>query len=170
MFRDRVIVIENLSREYILGWVLHRDNRFGMGYSTDGRHYITLNGERLEQNCSQLTTNSILKTKGKIKLLPSSISIIEVRTLEILDPNNIYYLDFDTFQLPKGNIPLDTMNHMDHKTPQILKIPILNTNYTVSNLGKNSPVAILVPAGKCKQCPAGQVVRSYSGIRSTLEP
>ena len=37
------------------------------------------------------------------------------------------------------------MHHMDHKIPQTLKIPILNT---VSNLGKNSPVATLVPAGR----------------------
>ena len=35
--------------------------------------------------------------------------------------------------------------------PQTLKIPILNTNNTISNLGKNSPVATLVPAGKSKR-------------------
>ena len=99
--RDRVIVIENLKRDYILGQVLHWDNRFSMGYSTHGWQYIILNGEMLAQSCSQLTTNLISKTKGKIKLLPSSISVIQVRTPKIPDPNNIYELDFDTFQLPK---------------------------------------------------------------------
>ena len=84
-------------------------------------------------------------------MLPSSISVIEVRTPEIPEPNNIYELDFDTFQLPEGVIPLDMMHHMDHKMPKTLKIPILNTNNTIFNLGKNSPVATLVPAGKCKQ-------------------
>ena len=34
VFRDKVIVIENLKRNYILGQVLHRHNRFGTGYST----------------------------------------------------------------------------------------------------------------------------------------
>ena len=29
--RDRVIIIENLKRSYILGQVLHRGNRFGTG-------------------------------------------------------------------------------------------------------------------------------------------
>ena len=131
--------------------MLHTDNRFGMGYSTNGRHYITLNREMLVQRCSQLTTNPILKTKGKLKLLSYSISVIEVRTPEIPEPSNIYKLDFSTFLLPKGVIPLDVMHCMDHKTPKTLKVPILNTNTTISSLGKNSCVAALVPAGKCEQ-------------------
>ena len=52
-FRDRVIIIENLMRNFILGQVLHRTNSFGTGYSTAGRHYITLNGEMLAQSTSQ---------------------------------------------------------------------------------------------------------------------
>ena len=40
---------------------------------------------------------------------------------------------------------------MDHKIPQTLKVPILNTNNTISSLGKNSPVATVFPAGKCEQ-------------------
>ena len=66
MSRDQIIVIENLKRDYILGQVLHRENKFGTGYSTNGRHYITLNGELLPQSCLQITTNPVLKT-GKIK-------------------------------------------------------------------------------------------------------
>ena len=125
VFSGRVIVIENLKREYILGQVLHRDDRFSMGYSINGRHYITVNEEMLAQSCLPVTTNPILKTKGKIKLLPSSISIIEVRTLETLNPNNIYKLDFNSFQLPEGVTPLDVMHHTDHKIPQTLQFCIL---------------------------------------------
>ena len=63
MFRDQIIVIEieNLNKDYILGQVLHRENKFGTGYSTNDRHYITLNGELLPQSCLQITTNPILK-------------------------------------------------------------------------------------------------------------
>ena len=85
IFRDRVIVMENLTRDYIFGQVLHRANQFGTSYSTNDRHYITLNGELLAQSCLQIVTNPILKAKSKIKLLPSSISVIEVRTPEIPD-------------------------------------------------------------------------------------
>ena len=77
--------------------MLHRANRFSMGYSTNGRHYITLNGEMLAQSCLQIVTNPILKTEFKIILLPSSISVIEIRTPEIPDAKNIYELYFSTF-------------------------------------------------------------------------
>ena len=69
----------------------------------------------LAQSCSQIITNPILKTKGKIKLLLTSISVIEIKTPEIPDPNNVYGLDFNTFQLPVGTNPLDIMLHVDHK-------------------------------------------------------
>ena len=55
--------------------------------------------------------------------------------------SNIYELDFSILQLPKGAVPLDMMHHMDHKTPRILKVPIFNTNNTISSLGKNLPIA-----------------------------
>ena len=43
------------------------------------------------------------------------------------------------------------MHCVDHKMPYTLKVPILNTNNTVSSLEKNSHVATLVPAGNCEQ-------------------
>ena len=61
VFSDRVIIIENLKTDYILGQVLHMDNRFGLGYSTNDRHHITLNRGMLVQNCSQLTTMPCIK-------------------------------------------------------------------------------------------------------------
>ena len=69
----------------------------------------------------------------------------------VLDSNNIYELDFSTFQLPEGVVPLDVMHHMDHKMTRTLKVPILNTNNTISSLVKNSPTVTVVPPGKCEQ-------------------
>ena len=90
----------------------------------------------LVESCLLLTTSPILKTKGKVKLLPTSISVIEVRPLEIPDPSNIYELDCNTFHLPKGVVPLDVMHYVDHKTPKTLNISILNINNIISSLGK----------------------------------
>ena len=104
-------------RNYILGQVLHRTNRFGTGYSTAGRHYITLNGEMLAQSISQVMVKPVLKTKGKIILPPSSVSVLEIRIPEISDTNNLYELDLDTSQLPEGIIPLDVLHQINHKTP-----------------------------------------------------
>ena len=119
----------------------------------------------LVHSCSQLTTNPIIKKLGeKIKTATISISVIEVMTLEIPDPSSIHKLNFSTFQLSKGVTPLDVMHCMDHKMSQTLKIPILNINNTISSLGKNLPVAALVPAEKCEQI---QEVK-WSGV--TQEP
>ena len=74
----------------------------------------------LAQSCSQIVTNPILKTKGKIKLLPFSISVLEIRTPGGQDSNSIYELDFNTFQLPEGIILIDIMHHIDHKMPRTL--------------------------------------------------
>ena len=59
--RDWVNVIENLKRNYILGQVLHRDNRFGTGYSTNGRHFIALNSEMLVQKLFAINYPSNVK-------------------------------------------------------------------------------------------------------------
>ena len=105
----------------------------------------------LTQSCLQLTTNPIFKTKGKVKLLLSSISVMEVKMPEIPDPGNISELNFNTLLLPEGVVPLDVMHCVDHKTTQTLKVPILNINNTISRLGKHLSIATLVPAEKCAQ-------------------
>ena len=76
-------------RNCILGQVLHRSNRFGTGYSTTGRHYITLNGEMLAQSISQVTVKPVLKSKETIRLAPSSVSVLEIRMPDILHTNNL---------------------------------------------------------------------------------
>ena len=59
-FCNRVIVIDNLTCNYILGQVLQRTKRFGNGYLTAGKCYITINGEMLAQSISHATVNPTL--------------------------------------------------------------------------------------------------------------
>ena len=66
LFRDSIIVNQNLKCEYILGQVLHRAYRFRTGYSTTVRHYITINSEMIAEATSQVTNSPILKTEGKL--------------------------------------------------------------------------------------------------------
>ena len=150
-FRDRVIVIENLKCDYILGQVLHRTNRFSMGYLTTGRHYITINDEMIVQAISQTTNSPILKTKGKITLTAMSVSIVGIKMPTLQNSNNMYALNFDTFQLPEGVISLGVLPRINHKTPQSLSISILNTNNVFCSISKNSPIAMLALSGKCKE-------------------
>ena len=148
-FQDRVIIIDSLKCNYILGQVLHRNNRFSTGYSISGRHYININGEMIAQSISQATTYPILKNRGNVTLPPMSASVAEIKMPIVPNTNNLYELDFDTFQLPEGVIPLDVLHRKDHKTPKTLNIPIMNTNNTTYIFTKNSPIATLMPVGRC---------------------
>ena len=69
---------------------------------------------------SQVTDNHIIKTKCKITLPPTSVSVINVKTWPPHNTNNIHELNFSTFQLWEGIIPLNVIHRVDHKTPQNL--------------------------------------------------
>ena len=80
-----------------------------------------------------------------------SVSIIEVKTPKIPNTTNLYEVNTDTFQLPQGSILLDILHRIDHKIPQHLNIPILNTKKAPCSIGKNMLIASMCPAGKCNE-------------------
>ena len=110
-----------------------------------------IHGEMIAQAISQTIINPVIKTKGKITLPPLSISVIAVKTLTLHNANNMYELNFDTFELPAGVVPLDMMHRVHHTTPQSLNIPILNVNNSSCSISKGSPITTLTPAGKCEE-------------------
>ena len=114
IFRDRVIIINNLKCNYILGQVLHITNRFGTSYLTTGLHYITVYGEMIAQAISQTVNSPILKTKGTVTLPLLSISVVGIKTPPLQNTNMLYELNFDMFQLPEGIILLDVLHRVDH--------------------------------------------------------
>ena len=79
-----------------------------------------------------------------------SVSIIEVRKPpKLTNTNNLYEVNADTFQLPEGVILLDVLHRGNHKTPQHLNVPVLNTNNVPCSIGKNMPIASMYIVGKC---------------------
>ena len=108
-----------------------------MGYSTTGKHYIMVNSEKITEAISQVTNDPIIKTKGKITLPPMSVSIISIKTPLLCNTNHVYKLNFSTFQLPEGVISLDVLHRVDHKTPQNLNIPVLNTNNSFYSISRS---------------------------------
>ena len=102
----------------------------------------------IAQIISHTTVSPILIIKGKVILPPMSVSVVRVKMPEVLDINNLYELNLDTFQLPKGVIPLDIIHRIDHKTPKNLHVPILNTNNAICSPTKNSSIATLALAGR----------------------
>ena len=104
-------------------------------------------------------------------MLPSgSISVVGVKMPEVPDVNNLYELNFDTFQLPDGVSPLDILHRIDHKTPQNLTIPILHTINITCSLTKKSPIATLVSAGKCEQVQGMRWTTLQDNVTAKLLP
>ena len=57
----------------------------------------------------------MIKTKGKVTLLPMSVPIIDIKTPKISNTTNMYEVNADTFQLPEGIILLDILHRVNHK-------------------------------------------------------
>ena len=104
-FQDRVITIENVRGSYILGQLLHRNNRFGTGYSITCRQYITINGEMIAQSILQATNNPILRTKGKVTLPPMSVSVVEIKMPRVPNTKNLYELNLIHFSCHMESSP-----------------------------------------------------------------
>ena len=77
-----------------------------------------------------------------------SISVISVKMPPLHNTNDMYELNFNTFQLLEGVIPLDILHKVNHKTPQYLNIPIPNANSSFCSILRCSPLVVLATAGK----------------------
>ena len=120
MFRDRVVVINNLNHDYIIGTVIQRSYHIATGFSITGRHFLSVNWQMVAQSIPSSTIESIIKTKDKIKLNPHSITVVSVKTPPNVDTSQVYELNHK-LPLPSGMIPIDTIHKFDHKIPQELK-------------------------------------------------
>ena len=82
-----------------------------------GRHYfLSVNGQMVVQSITKPTMEPIIKTKGKIKLNPHSITKVSVKTFPNIDTGLVYELN-QKFLLPGGVIPIDVIHKFDHKIP-----------------------------------------------------
>ena len=70
----------------------------------------------IAQAVSETTNSPILKTKGKVTLPPMSIFIVGIKMPMLWNTSNLYELNFDTFQLPKGVILLNVLHRINHMT------------------------------------------------------
>ena len=89
-------------------------------------HYISRGKHNfIAESVSRLKSNPIIKTKGKIKLNPESIALVEVQAPRDIMGNKKYQLNPEDY-LPQSIIPLDLVHSFD-KTPRTLLVLILNT-------------------------------------------
>ena len=53
-FRDRVVIVNNLNHNYIIGTVI-KDHHVATGFSITGRHFLSVNGQMVAQSISTPT-------------------------------------------------------------------------------------------------------------------
>ena len=80
ILRDRTIIIQNLSRDYIIGVAIQNANKMLTGFSMSGKHFILLNGKMIAQSVSSITTQPIIKCKSRTHLQAYAVTIISVKT------------------------------------------------------------------------------------------
>ena len=80
-----------------------------------------------------------------------SMSTVKVKTPKTADSTNLYELNANTFQLPKGIIPLDVLHRVNHKVPQYLSIPILNAKNVPCSISKNMLITSMHYVEKCDE-------------------
>ena len=81
--------------------------------------------------------------KGKIKLGPESIALVEVQAPRDIIGNKKCQLNPEGY-LPRGIIPLDLVHSFD-KMPRTLFVPILNTLIKYENIPKGSLLGTFEP-------------------------
>ena len=147
MVRDRVVIVNNLNLDYIIGAAQQRSYCVATGFSVTGRHFLSVNGQLVAQSIPTPTNKPIIKNKSKIKLRPHSVTVVSVRTPPNINTSEIYKINYK-FPLPSGVIPIDVVYRFDNKVPHELKIPILNTNNNIANITKNMTLVSFRPTGK----------------------
>ena len=64
IFRDRVVIVQNLSCNYIIGAAIQRSYHIATGLSITGRHFLSVNGQMLAQSIPTPPMEAIIKNKG----------------------------------------------------------------------------------------------------------
>ena len=139
VLKDRVIIIKNLNRDYIIGVAIQCANKMLTSLSMLGRHLISLNGEMIVQSVSLITTQPIIKCKSRTCLKVYTVTIIAVQTLLNLDPCKLYECG-EKLQLPECVIASEVQHKFNQKMPLELKIPLLNTNKRDVCITKNTAI------------------------------
>ena len=60
-FSNRVIIVQNLSHNYIIGTAMQRSYHTATGFSITGRHFLPVNGQMLVQSIPTPMIEAIIK-------------------------------------------------------------------------------------------------------------
>ena len=136
-FTEEFTVIEGMVSDILLGIKWQQKFNIHTGWTRTGNHFKSRGKhDFIAKSVNRLKSSPIIKTKGKIKLSPESIALVEVQAPRDIIGNKKYQLNPEGY-LPQGIIPLHLVHSFD-KTPRTLSVPILNTSSKYENIPKGS--------------------------------
>ena len=71
MFRDRVVIINNLNCHYVIGTEIQRSYHIATGFSITGRHFLSVKRQMVVQSIPSPTIEPIIKNQRQNKIKPT---------------------------------------------------------------------------------------------------
>ena len=121
----------------ILGLPWQSNYKIGCDGNREGRYFISIKGKCLAHSINQDAFRQLAKTKVQCTIPNRSITWIMVKSPLLINNNSIHKVQFDR-KLPPGIIPLDVTHNLNHKYPNKLLIPLLNTSNKEVKIPKNT--------------------------------
>ena len=143
-FTNRFIVLWDLHRNIILGLNWQCNYRIGCNWNIKGQQYITHNNKFLCTSIPSSNTKVIIYNSGSAILPPRSVSVISEKVKTKLNTRYLYQLNA-TDNLPCGILPLVVDHKIDHKYPNLIRIPLLNTEHNTIQIPRKTVIGQLQP-------------------------
>ena len=100
MFTEEFTVIEGMVSDMLLGIKWEHQFNIHTCWTQNGNHYISRGKhDFIAKSINRLKSSPIIKMKGKIKLSPESIALVEVQAPRNIIGNKKYQLN------PEGYLP-----------------------------------------------------------------
>ena len=136
-FNGVFVILSHQQHDIILGLPWKCNYRIGCTWNREDKHFLTIKNNFLALSITPQASKQLVITKGQCMLQGRSITWILVKTPRNIQVNSLFSITLDR-QLPKGLIPLDVLHNIQHKQPQEMLVPILNTINSVVKLPKNT--------------------------------
>ena len=132
---DIFVILNNLQQDIILGLPWQHNYRSGCTWNRGGKYFLTINNKFLALSITPQSSKQLVITKGQCTVQGRSITWMSVKMPRNIQVNSLFEITLDR-QLPKGLICLDVLHNIQHKQPQEMLVPLINTMNLVVKLAK----------------------------------
>ncbi|MEE8207514.1 MAG: retropepsin-like aspartic protease, partial [Nitrosomonadaceae bacterium] len=152
IFRDRVVVLRKLERNYILGLSWQRKYKIGTGWNRLGKHYLNYQQDFLAEESTVRPAPILPRTQGRVTCPARSLCLIKTQSATPTENGKVYTLN-TPYELPKGLIPIDCMHDRTSSNadqPNLI-LPFMNMTQRPITIRDKTPLGELEVVGQHEQ-------------------